>query len=406
MQHTCTASLLSLRQHVDDAEHAQEHKPDVQRKLRARGGKKAKQAPDLRMGASGVSRFMPCRQSRQACRPPCAEQKLEVATSELDQAQKDAKSKGEELNEAIDIQRAVLESLTLRIQDLEKEAYEFKRDVVIGAENPRTGKTMSEKLARWMEEKLKAKDALIEKLRLKNASLRTAISKLRGQLKSKEEMGGVLHYIDFHQLQIENKQYLASIEERNTQLLDLKVSTGTTVQTLNALKQRLTGLVAKCAWQRQEIRTRQERLAKLEADITAARAAVKRGSRTAGRLQVAVEEAADMPGVMHYVDQKQDYALLTKELRNWQRKVEIAEMAARRAKRLLSGSGTPGPGRASSTAGSSRGTLSRAGTAALGGSSRQGFGATATSVTMTPFGAQRRGGLFTGSTLAARRGKK
>ena len=28
-------------------------------------------------------------------------------------------------------------------------------------------------------------------------------------------MGDVLHYIDFHQLQIENKQYMAKIEERN-----------------------------------------------------------------------------------------------------------------------------------------------------------------------------------------------
>jgi len=32
-------------------------------------------------------------------------------------------------------------------------------------------------------------------------------------------MGDVLHYIDFHQLQIENKQYMARIEEKNAQLL-------------------------------------------------------------------------------------------------------------------------------------------------------------------------------------------
>jgi len=47
---------------------------------------------------------------------------------------------------------------------------------------------------------------MIEKLRLKNATLKTHIKKVEVQLKHKEEMGDVLHYIDFHQLQIENKQ--------------------------------------------------------------------------------------------------------------------------------------------------------------------------------------------------------
>ena len=39
----------------------------------------------------------------------------------------------------------------------------------------------------------------------------------------KEEMGDELKFIDFHQLQIENKQYVARIEERNEELLRLKV---------------------------------------------------------------------------------------------------------------------------------------------------------------------------------------
>ena len=49
-------------------------------------------------------------------------------------------------------------------------------------------------------------------------------------------MGEVLHAIDFDQLQIENKQYLLRIEERNTELLKLKMTSGNTVQTLNQYK--------------------------------------------------------------------------------------------------------------------------------------------------------------------------
>lgn len=44
-------------------------------------------------------------------------------------------------------------------------------------------------------------------------------SQVEGQLRQKDDMGDALHYIDFHQLQIENKQYVSRIEERNDELL-------------------------------------------------------------------------------------------------------------------------------------------------------------------------------------------
>lgn len=49
-------------------------------------------------------------------------------------------------------------------------------------------------------------------------------------------MGEVLHAIDFDQLQIENKQYLLKIDERNIELLKLKLTAGNTVQILNSYK--------------------------------------------------------------------------------------------------------------------------------------------------------------------------
>jgi len=55
-------------------------------------------------------------------------------------------------------------------------------------------------------------------------------------LKQKEEMGEVLHAIDFDQLKIENAQYLAKIEERNAELLKLKVTAGKALQSLNISK--------------------------------------------------------------------------------------------------------------------------------------------------------------------------
>ena len=52
-------------------------------------------------------------------------------------------------------------------------------------------------------------------------------------------MGDDLKFIDFHQLQIENKKHVKDIDERNKKLLALKLNSGKTVQTLNTLKKKL-----------------------------------------------------------------------------------------------------------------------------------------------------------------------
>lgn len=47
-------------------------------------------------------------------------------------------------------------------------------------------------------------------------------------------MGDDLKFIDFHQLQIENKKYVKDIDQKNADLLDLKIATG--FQFINFLK--------------------------------------------------------------------------------------------------------------------------------------------------------------------------
>lgn len=96
----------------------------------------------------------------------------------------------------------------------------------IGGENSRTGKIEAEKIVKYREEKLRQKEALIEKYKAKKATLETQIVKTENQIRKKEEMGDDLKFIDFHQLQIENKKYVKEIDEKNDQLLSLKISTG------------------------------------------------------------------------------------------------------------------------------------------------------------------------------------
>jgi len=53
--------------------------------------------------------------------------------------------------------KAKLEEADLRLAEIKKEEYEFERDIVKGAVNPRTGKANSEKVSKYLEDKLRAK---------------------------------------------------------------------------------------------------------------------------------------------------------------------------------------------------------------------------------------------------------
>ena len=75
-----------------------------------------------------------------------------------------------------------------------------------------------------------SKEVLLEKVTLKNTTYKAAIAKLEAQLAHKEEMGEVLHLVDFDQLKIENQQHMETIDAKNKELIRLKLTTGKTVQ--------------------------------------------------------------------------------------------------------------------------------------------------------------------------------
>ena len=95
----------------------------------------------------------------------------EAIYTDLEKGKKEAEGK-------IDSLKAIVEETEIRIGELKREAYEFKRDVVVGAENPRTGQIMAEKVVKYFEDELKSKDVIIEKLKLKNNNLKSQAYKM------------------------------------------------------------------------------------------------------------------------------------------------------------------------------------------------------------------------------------
>jgi hypothetical protein len=156
-----------------------------------------------------------------------------------------------------------MEEVDLRIGEAKKSTYEFKRDVVMAGDAAAGGGISADRVVRcvrlalapalgtgvtrhppcvapiltrndppcrFFEDKVYGKEVLLEKVTLKNTTYKAAIAKLEAQLAHKEEMGEVLHLVDFDQLKIENQQHMETIDTKNKELIRLKLTTGKTVQ--------------------------------------------------------------------------------------------------------------------------------------------------------------------------------
>ncbi|XP_031565323.1 coiled-coil domain-containing protein 113-like [Actinia tenebrosa] len=255
-----------------------------------------------------------------------AEQKCDIAQRELEELRDEIQKLGDESEKILDNYKAIMEEGEIRTAEIKKTSYEFERDIVKGAINQRTNKVIAERVTRYFEDKLRSRDTLIEKLRLKNSTLKVQKRKLHMQLKQKEEMGEVLHEVDFNQLKIENQQYLEKIDEKNQDLLRLKLMTGNVQQILNTYKKKLHTLTMESDRLKTEILQRNELLYKIDAENHL----VDKDKSTSEKLNAKLKQQLTdykVPDVMDYVGERAKLYELNKVVKMWQRKVEIAEMA-------------------------------------------------------------------------------
>lgn len=261
-------------------------------------------------------------------------QKYSIAVEEHEERTKQLKALEEKADEDISLLKAIIEGIKIRINEMRKETYEFKRDIVIGGMNQRTNQIMAEKVIRYFEEKIKFKSALVEKIKLKNAAMKNHRGKMDAQVKHKEEQGDSLHSIDFHQLQIKNSQFNQKISERNAELLKLKMTTGKTVQVLNTAKKQLADLLSEGQRIRKELDDRNDAMVKLTEELDRVQSEVKKEKKKNKKFKIQ-QSNPEMPQVMDYVNQKSDQYEMAASVRNWQRKVEIAELAAKQSRLFL-----------------------------------------------------------------------
>jgi len=262
------------------------------------------------------------------------EQKLEIIGRAHDEFKEKIEKKKDKWERAIDEVKAELEEIDLRLIDINKSIHDFNRDFETHhSKGKRPNKINAEKFVKYFEDRLRMKDAVIEKCRLKKTTLKIQKNKLYIQLKQKEEMGEVLHAIDFDQLQIENKQYLAKIDERNAELIKLKMTAGRTIQILNKYKNNLQLSSQEYDKLKTEISQRKEIYSKLLAEVNKVSNEKDKVEWVNTKFKKKIDEYK-VPEVMEYIDLKIEQNELQKKLKNWKIKVEIAEMALKRIRKI------------------------------------------------------------------------
>lgn len=136
--------------------------------------------------------------------------------------------------------------LQTRLDDREYKANEisesfaaFKSEILSKAENTRTSKPLSKKLIKQFEVAQNKREEDLERVRLRNISMRTGLLRSERQLRNREQLAEGLHMIDFEQLKVENQTLYEKIEERTEELTKLNRKKTNTVQVLTHVREKL-----------------------------------------------------------------------------------------------------------------------------------------------------------------------
>ena len=116
----------------------------------------------------------------------------------------------------------------------------YRAEVAKAAEYPgNPGKGLSDDAVESRLRKERAADAVVTRERVTNARLRRRLARTEEKVRDKEELAAGLFLVDFEQLKIENGALREKIDARNDDLVRLRAKTGSQVQTLTHMKEKL-----------------------------------------------------------------------------------------------------------------------------------------------------------------------
>lgn len=202
-------------------------------------------------------------------------QKYDVVRNELQNANNKWEAFEKTKDEKTDELLATNQEIILNIKDIKMEVYELNRKIDIQSENPKSGKINAEIFHKFFEEKFKKLDNYKKKLTEQNVNLMKQIMAARKKIEKKDK-SNELQFIDFHQLQIENKKYVKEVDEKNKLLLKLKMTIGKITQDKNKCKDKLNNEIKNLQCLRQKTLEKEKQISRIKEMIDNQREEEKR----------------------------------------------------------------------------------------------------------------------------------
>ncbi|XP_072492763.1 cilia- and flagella-associated protein 263 isoform X2 [Notamacropus eugenii] len=227
------------------------------------------------------------------------DQKCDLALRELEDIKEETRQLRANSERELQRHEAIVEEAEIRWADIKKAVQDFEKDILNTISRKRGSAVATQRVLKYLEDR---------------------------NIRRKEEVGEALHDVDFQQLKIENVQFLENIDQRNRELIQLKLTAGNALHFLNLYKSKLHRATDTTTYMEKEIALRKEILEKIEKETIQAEEDRAKAEALNKKLRKRLA-TYKVPHVMMYVHEKVTNYELEKSIKTWERKVEIAEMS-------------------------------------------------------------------------------
>ncbi|KPI86377.1 hypothetical protein ABL78_4563 [Leptomonas seymouri] len=243
---------------------------------------------------------------------------------------------------------ATVEEAVRRQQELQLEALQFSREVVGDAEDDgpnvdaaaryqppqetngrktpaaAAASATADELLRYLERRHNTQVNYLDKLEVQCQAVEQDIARAQQLVRQRRVAGEAFQAVDLEQLRIEHKQFTERMAAKNNELAELKGTSTHTVQQLNQLMGQLNDLASEQTRLKRESKSRTEYLSRCDKEYATATGEAVRAEAKHEALK-AQQEAIKAPKIEEYMAQKAEEVELEKAVKNWERKVQIAE---------------------------------------------------------------------------------
>ncbi|KAG5483188.1 hypothetical protein CUR178_04766 [Leishmania enriettii] len=182
----------------------------------------------------------------------------------------------------------------------------------------------ADELLRYLDRRHSSQVNYLDKLEVQCQAAEQDIVRTQQLVRQRRIAGEAFQAVDMEQLRIEHKQFSERMEAKNNELAELKGTSTRTVQQLNHLMGQLNELATEQTRLKREAKGRSEYLSRCGKEIATATVEAAQAESKHMTLK-AQQEAVKVPKIEEYMAQKAEEVELEKAVKNWERKVQIAE---------------------------------------------------------------------------------